>query len=259
MKAKRKSKSSKKLIILSTVLSLVVVIGAGGYFGMKAYDKHQADKIYSVGDTVKIPDFNFKVTKAVFKPVDLPIDQKTVAKYGSIATHENCDALSKASTMEFVGNPTPVPYGPSAYNICFRRNESRDEINRYTSNNKQLNVYYMLTARGNVSTSKVRISLNPDSGRKLNLRVDAFNDTQFFTETAQELVNFLGVETYSAQLTSKYIPYHQSSIGGDINKGLTRTGYTYTDIRNSEHNVDIKVTYYKDGKLNTRIVRVTNP
>ena len=254
---KAKKKNYKKPIIFSTVAILVIaVLGIGGFFGVKVYNKHQEDKIYSVGDTVKFPDFNFKVTKAEFKPVDLPIDQKTVEKYGAITTPENCDALSKTPTMEFVGNPTPVPYGPSAYNICIRRNDSRAEMNKYTANNKQLTVNYVITARNNVSTSRLRITLNADSGRKLNEQVDAFNGTQFFNDTAQEINNFLGVPTYSPEVSTKYIPYHQSDIGGDINKGLTRSGYTYTDIRNSEHNVDIKVTYYKDGKLNTRIVRV---
>ncbi len=255
---KAKKRNSKKLISVSGVAVLIVaILGLGVFFGLKAYDKHQANKIYSVGDTVKLPDFNFKVTKAVFKPVDLPIDQKTVAKYGAITTPENCDALSKAPTMEFVGNPTPVPYGPSAYNICVRRNDSRNEISKYSADNKQLTVNYEVVARNNVSTSRLRITLDVDSGRKLNEQVNAFNGNQFFDGGAQELNDFLGVPTYSPEVTTKYIPYHQSDIGGDIDKGLTRSGYTYTDIRNSEHTVDVKVTYYVGGKLNTRIVRVT--
>lgn len=256
MKAKKRNNRKPITVIVIAVL-VVAILGVGGFFGLKAYDNHQANKIYSVGDTVKLPDFNFKVTKAVFKPVDLPIDQKTVAKYGAISTPENCDTFSKAATMEFVGNPTPVPYGPSAYNICIRRNDSRNEISKYTAANKQLTVNYEITARQNVSTSRLRITLNADSGRKLNEQVNAFNGNQFFTDAAQELNNFLGVPTYSPELSTKYIPYSQSDIGGDINKGLTRSGYTYTDIRNSEHTVDVKVTYYVGGKLNTRIVRIT--
>jgi len=255
---KAKRKNSRKPVVISIIAVLVIlVVGAGSFFGVKAYQKHQADKIYAVGDTIKLPDFDFKVTKAEFKPVDLPIDQKTVAKYGALDKPEDCDTMSKAPTMTFMGSPDPVPYGPSDYNICIRRNDSRKGINEYTADNKQLNVDYTITAKGTVNTDNLKITLIPDSGRKLDEQVNTFNGTQFFTESAQEKTNFGGVMMYTPEIGFKYIPYHQSDIGGDINKGLQRTGYTYTDIRNSEHSVDIKVTYKKDGKDNTRIVRVT--
>lgn len=240
-----------------TAVIAILILCAGGFFGVKAYQKQQENKIYAVGDTIKLPDFDFKVTRAEFKVVDLPIDQKTVAKYGPLDKPEDCDTMSKAPTMTFLGNPNPVPYGPSDYNICIRRNDSRKGINDYIAKNKQLNVDYTITAKGTVSTANLKITLIPDSGRKPDEQVYAFNGTQFFNDSAQEKINWGGVMTYMPEVDIKYIPYHQSDIGGDINKGLQRTGYTYTDIRNSEHSVDVKVTYKKDGKDNTRIVRVT--
>ncbi|MFA5004345.1 MAG: hypothetical protein WC498_03670 [Candidatus Saccharimonadales bacterium] len=254
---KAKKTNSKKPILLSIVVVLVVaILGAGSFFGLKAYEKLQADKIYSTGDTVKFPDFDFQVTKAEFKEVDLPVDEKTVAKYGALDKPEDCEKLSKAPTMTYLGTPEPVPYGPSDFNICIRRNDSRKGINDYSANNQQLVVDYAVTANGNIATSNLKIEFLVDSGRKLDEQVNTFNGTQFFRDGAQEKMEFGGVTMYTPELGHEYIPYYQSEIGGDINKGLSRNGYTYTDIRNSENSVDIKVTYSKDGKEQTRIVRV---
>lgn len=255
---KAKRRNNKKPIIINVVAVVVVIgLGAGGFFGYKAYEKSQEDKIYSAGDVVSFPDFDFKVTKAEFKAVDLPIDQKTIAKYGALDKPEDCEKMSKAPTMEFFGSPEPMPYGPSDFNICIRRNNSRKDINEYSANNKQFVTDYEIVAKSNVSTSTLKIALVVDSGRKLDEQVNTFNGTQFFTETAQEKMTISGVTMYTPELGYKYIPYHQSDIGGDINKGLIRKGYTYTDVRNSENNVDIKVTYKKDGKDQVRIVRVS--
>lgn len=254
---KSKKTNSKKPILFSVIVVLVVaILGVGSFFGLKAYEKQRADKIYSTGDTVKFPDFDFQVTKSEFKEVDLPIDEKTVSKYGVLDKSEDCEKLSKAPTMTFMGSPEPVPYGPSDFNICIRRNDSRKGINEYTANNKQLNVDYQITANNNVSTSDIKISVLADSGRKLDEQVNTFNGTQFFRDGSQEKMEVGGVTMYTPELGYKYIPYFQSEIGGDINKGLTRNGYTYTDIRNSEKNVDIKITYKKDGKDHARIVRI---
>lgn len=244
---------SRKLAII--VVLIVAALGVSGFFSLKAYEKQQEDKIYSTGDTVKFSDFDFKVTKLEFKTVDLPIDEKTVTKYGALDKPENCDKLSKTPTMAFFGTPEPLPHGPSDYNICIRRNDSRKGINDYIANNKQLVVDYQIVANSNIDTSNLKIELMPDSGRKLNEQVNTFNGTQLFKDSAQEKTELGGVTIYTPEVGYKYIPYHQSDIGGDINKGLTRSGYTYTDIRTSENSVDIKVTYKKDGKEQARIVR----
>jgi hypothetical protein len=255
---KNGSKSSNKPIIFTIAAVLILVIFAVvGLFGLKAYEKRQENKIYSVGDTVKFPSFDFKVTKAEFKPVDLPIDDKTTERYGALDKPEDCEKMSKEPTMTFLGNFKPEPYGPSDYNICNRRNDSRDGINKYSASNKQLVVDYQVAAKDTVNTRNLKIVLISDSGRKLDARVDTFNGTQFFTESAQEKTEFGGVIVYSQELKQDYIPYHQSDLGGDINKGLVRKGYTYTDIRNSENSTDIKVTYKLGDKEHTRIIRVT--
>ena len=49
-----------------------------------------------------------------------------------------------------------------------------------------------------------------------------------------------------------YKPYFVSSLGGDINKGLERAGSISADIRKSEENIDLKVTYENQ----VRVIRI---
>lgn len=257
--ANKKKSSIIKWIIIGVA---VVALGVGGFFGYKAYENYLANKIYAPNDNVGFPDFDVKVTKAEFKAVDLPIDKDTVKKYGAIDKKENCDTQSKENTYwkAWSGdlNAPWVKYGPSAYNICIRRNDSRDAITKYSSENKQLVVDYTITAKGNVNAKDVSITLEPDSGRKLDAQVDAFNANQFFELGAQELlapellINAPG-PVYTTEYSQKYVPYHKSDIGGNINKGIVRKGNLYTDIRNSENSVDLKISYHGQ----TRIVRFT--
>lgn len=256
--ANKKKSSIIKWIIISVA---IVALGVGGFFGYKAYENYLATKIYAPNENVGFPDFDFKVTKAEFKAVDLPIDEKTVKKYGAIDKKENCDTQSKENTYwkAWDGdiNAPWVKYGPSAYNICIRRNDSRDAITKYSSENKQLVVDYTITAKNNVNAKDVSIALEPDSGRKLDKQVDAFNANQFFELGAQELISadLLGAPgpVYTDEFSQKYIPYHKSDLGGNINKGIERKGNLYTDIRTSESIVDLKITYHGQ----TRIVRIT--
>lgn len=257
-----KTKKINPLVASIIILLTIAVLGVAGFFGLNAYKKHQEDKIYSIGDVVSLPDFDFKVTKAEFKPVNLPLEKKTVNKYGGLKKQEDCDKKSKSDTYIMVfGTLDWDKYGPSEYNICIRRNNSRDEINTYSSQNKQLVLDYSITAKNSVDTSALTVWIEADSGRQLAKQVDAFNANQFFEGGAQELVEPLGnapAPWYPDELPQEYIPFFKSNLGGDINKGLTRTGYAYTDIRNSEKSVDIKVTYKKDGKNQVRIIRVDN-
>ena len=252
-------KANRKILKISVAIIALVVLIVGGFFGYKLYEKHLEDKIYSANDTISFPDFDFKVTKAEFKPVNLPIDQKTIEKYGALDKQEDCDTFSKENRYNMTGGLGWAKYGPSDYNICNRRNDSRDAINKYSSENKQFVVDYQITAKNDVDTPQVSIWLEADSGRNLAAQVDAFNANQFFEGGAQELVEPIGDAPglwYPDELPQKYIPLFKSELGGDINRGLTRKGYAYTDIRNTENSVDVKVTYKKDGKEQSRIVRV---
>lgn len=257
--AGKKKNSIIKWIVLGVA---IVALGVGGFFGYKAYENYLANKIYAPNENVGFPDFNVKVTKAEFKTVDLPIDDETVKKYGAIDKKENCDAMSKENTYwkAWDGdiNAPWVKYGPSAYNICVRRNDSRDAITKYSSENKQLVVDYTITAKNNVNAKDVSIALEPDSGRKLDAQVDAFNANQFFKLGAQELIpdelNTAPGPVYTSEFKQKYVPFYKSDLGGNINKGIERKGNLYTDIRNSESSVDLKISY----RGQTRIVRITH-
>lgn len=258
--ANRKKNSVIKWIIAAVA---AVVLGVGGYFGYDAYQNYLANKIYAPNESVGFPDFTIKVTKAEFKAVDLPLDKETIKKYGEIDTKENCDTQSKENTYwkAWDGdlNAPWVKYGPSDYNICIRRNDSRDAITKYSSENKQLVVDYTITAKNNVNAKDVSIALEPDSGRKLDAKVDAFNANQFFELGAQHTIpDGLAIgapgPVYTTEHAQNYTPFHKSDLGGNINKGIERKGNLYTDIRNSENSVDLKITYHGQ----TRIVRITH-
>ena len=254
------SKENARITPLKLVLLCLIVAGlsVGGYFGYRYYQDYQAKKVYSADDTVGMRDFNIEITKADFKPVDLPIDKKVIKKHGALDEKEDCNKLSKEATWNYISYRSTgwMNYGPSDFNICIRRNDSRDEINKYSSANKQLAVDYKIVAKENVNTSDLKIELIPDSGRQLNKQVDAFNANQFFSDGAQEISTFAPDapgRVYTDEVPQEYKPYHKSDIGGDINKGLERNGYIYTDIRNSENSVDLKISYNSE----VRIIRIT--
>ena len=148
-----------------------------------------------------------------------------------------------------------VQNGASKRTVCERRNEARNKVKQYINNNRQLTVDYRIVAKNNLDTSKLKVELLPDSGR--NLREEVYIDAILSNEGEGEIISVAGapgpVYDFSVGRSSGYKPYNQSIIGGDINKGLQRTGYIYTDIRNFEKNVDIKITY----KNQTRIVRIS--
>ncbi len=237
-----------------SVICTAILIVAVSCFGYQYYQNYKADKVYSVDETVSFQDFNIKITKSEFKKVDLPIDKREVDKYGGLDKKEDCSKLSdvlrnKGSIEGPISSPARIiPIDPSDRTYCIWRNSSRDDIKKYINENKQLVVDYEIMTKKNVKTSNIKIELIADSGRKLNEQVNAFNDNQFMERNDYD-------ETFKSVFV-KYAPYKESDIGGDINKGLERKGYIYTDIRNSERIIDIKVTY-KNGKIQTRLIRIS--
>lgn len=259
---KKVSKGNTQLLKWVVLTFIIIALCIGGFFGYKIYQEYLENKIYSTNENVGFPDFKINISKAEFKEVDLPLDKEAIAKYGPINNKENCDTQSKDSTYwkAWDGDIAApwVKYGPSAYNICIRRNDSRDAIAKYSSENKQLVVNFTITATSNVEANDISIALEPDSGRKLSEQVNSFNANQFFPYGAQELLPqelLLGAPgpVYTTEKPQKYTPYHLSDLGGNINKGIVRNGNLYTDIRTSESSVDFKVAYHGQ----TRIIRIT--
>ncbi len=248
----RQQRRSKKnpIIIIVSIIAGLVILTSGGVFGLKAYQKHQADKIYSVDQTMHYPGFSVVVTKAEVKPVNLPIKADLVKKYGGLGTPENCDAASKAQKLEWYG-AYRAP-GISDYNLCIRRNNSRQDIKEYSNANHQLVVNYKITASDTVNTKDIKIRLIPDSGRNPTEQVNQFNGNEFMLDRYSEIDGAI-LETNEI---FNYIPYFRSAIGENISKGITRPGYLYTDVRNSEHSADFILTYSHDGTENTCITRM---
>lgn len=251
--SKHQQRGKKKPIIITvSVVAALALLIVGGIFGLKAYNKHQEDKIYSVGETIKYPDFSVTLTKAETKPISLPLKDNLVKQYGGLENNENCDTFSKANTMTYMGTPQALPYGPSDYNLCIRRNDSRKAIKDYSDTNRQLVVDYKITADDSVSTSLIKVKLIPDSGRKLNEQADSLNCNEFIDPSTSD---FGGVRSANTNCY-KYIPYFQSELGSNIGKGLTRSGYLYTDIRSNENTADFILSYFRDGKNSTRTIRI---
>lgn len=256
MSKQQKLNEKRPIIITLTVIVALPLLTVGGILGLKAYYKHQADKIYSVGETMNYRGFNVVVTKVEAKSVRLPLKNDLVQQYGGVDKDENCDTFSKASTMTYLGSPQLVPYGPSDYNLCIRRNNSRKVIKDYSTTNRQLVVDYKITANETVSTTQLKIQLIPDDGRKLNKSDNSFICNEFMQPSISD---FNGTRTSNTDCYDhpfEYNPYFQSKIGENISKGLTRAGYLYTDVNNNENSVDFILTYYRNGVKDTRTVRI---
>lgn len=242
-------KSLLKWILLGVA---VVLLGIGGYFGYKYYQDYQANKVYSVGESVGLPDFEIEITKAEFKPVNLDLNKDYVKKYGDINTKENCDTFSKVKTYDI---QLKADIGPSEYNVCNRRNPIRDSATKYIGNNSQLVIDYTIRSKGNVNSKDIQLSLTPDSGRDVTKESDLYLGG--FQNGATEEFNSVdvlgGITVYQLFGTQRHTSYGTSELNGDINKGLERTGYIYTDVRKSESSVDIKITH----KGETRLVRIS--
>lgn len=254
MKKRGKPNRSRLKFWTVGIIAIVVIVGAG-VFGVIKYHNYQANRIYSVGQSMKYPGFGVTVTKAYFKPVDLPLDNSVLTKYGGLSVKENCDTLSDQATpytaLQQIGinEGSFVAPNPSPRALCVRRNDSRIAINTYTSQNKQINVNYIIKASDTVYTKDIKIQLLPDSGRNLNLPVDQLTGNEF-------MYGNLSNDESGYYVYTKYIPYFQSSLGGNVNSGLTRSDYIYSDVRNTEKSVDFSLSYVLNGKTTTKITRV---
>lgn len=147
--------------------------------------------------------------------------------------------------------------GPSEYNICIRRNDVRDSASKYSNGNPQLVFNYKISSKSIVDSKRIRLSLNPDSDR------DATKDSELYLGGFQK-------DAYEEFTTNSFFPapiyqlfgspayayrtYYENELTRDINKGLERTSYVYTDVRKSENSVDVKLTYNGETRL-VRIIR----
>lgn len=249
------SRSIKWLLIPPILIGLSV----GSYYTYHSYQQNLENKIYSIDETIDFDDFNFSITSAKFDEVDLQLDKKLLAQYG-LEKQENCDNLSNEPnwTVDFHyggGSFWSNRTDPSDKDMCIERNQSRSAILEYLDNNKTLTVSFQLAAKNTVNTDDFKITLMPDSGRNPNKKLfDMNNGPRYSHVKSNETHEGITRSVYEpVEWYPIYRPYGLSGLDGIINKGLSRDGHIGADIRDSEKNVDIKISY-KDA---TRIYRIT--
>lgn len=263
MKKLKKDNNIVSLLKLFIIGFAVIVLGVSGYLGYKSYQNYLANKIYSVDEIVRLSDFKFEITKSEFNDIKLSLDEESVDRFGSTDIKEDCNNWSKEKTWMKAWHNDPeapwIQFGPSEYNVCILRNDSRDEINKYVEDNQNLIIEYKITAINNVKVSDLKIEILPNTGRDLSKEADPFKHNQFFRGAQtineayrDEIFKYLGApgpvmgDVLEGSLYDSYI---QSKLSGDINKGLERTGYVNADIRKSEISVDIKIIYNNETRL----------
>ncbi|MEX2014538.1 MAG: hypothetical protein WD885_01210 [Candidatus Saccharimonadales bacterium] len=238
MKLNKSNFFKNKMMIYFAIILLIAL----SVFSIKEYldYRSQAKKVYFANEIVKLPDFELKINKTELKPVDLPFEENVVKKYGNMDKQENCKMLSDTVgpytdfEQAFIDSGGSLLRNSPLYD-CELRNKARNEIKKYSEEHQQIVIDYVIQAFGNVDTSKLKITLLPDSGRDVEESV--FTDNPFI---------WFG----------SYNPYFQDSLEGNINTGISRTGYVYTDVRKTEKVIDIIVNYEKDGEINTKLVRI---
>ncbi len=83
------TKKSRKRLWAIIIIAVIILVGASIIGAIKYHDS-QANKIYSVGQAMKYPNFEVTLTRTQIKPVNLPLDKDVVTQYGGLITAENC-------------------------------------------------------------------------------------------------------------------------------------------------------------------------
>ena len=250
-----KSSDKQSTIKWTLVGSSIILAGVGIFFGFRLCQDHLVNKVYNRGEIVSFSDFQLDVTKADFRPVELPLNNESVSMYGGLEESENCQEASRdGAWFEIGGQWRQVPGGVSPYVMCEARNGSRDAIKKYSGANMRFDVDYNIIAKNNVDTDSLKFEIIPNSGRDVSAQVNELNSNDFFRNCMREPIMQSGAPgpTYTEGCLHEpttYTPYFKSDIGKDISKGLGRSGRFNTDIRNTEKAVDIKITYKNESRL----------
>lgn len=220
-----KSKGIKSIAWLLLPLALVLVVSGGLY----ANHKHQqsvANKIYSVGDSVGMDGFTFKVTNATTQ--DIPMDLKGI----NLVDRKDCNNLSKSS---------------EAYHDCDWYNWPRRNAQNYLNDFNRATVYYDVKASEVVHANDLSIKIMPASGREIKtVSSNDDNDATF------SFLSQLGQELNGSHNSLEYKASPRSDFGGDVMRGITREGWVGADLKKSEKTYDIVVKY----KNETRTIRI---
>lgn len=241
-----KGKKTIKWLAIPVVLALLV---GGGFFANYKYQQYQNDKIYTVNEKVGLSDFTLEVSSPTYTTPPLNEPQEKIAAFGDINTPEDCSKynyynqppmldINDRSTWNINDDSWEKAHPSGKY--CDWRNDSRKKIQAYTADNKRASIDYRITAKGTVDSKDIQVAVMLDSGR------DVTKSTTEFDYDALLSTNYAPAFNY------RYKSYEASKLGGNINKGITRSQNVAFDVRNNEKTVDLKVTY----KGQTRLVRI---
>lgn len=247
---KSKGKKTIKWLALPVILALLV---SGGLFANYKYQQHLNDKIYSVSEDINFSDFTLAVDNPSFSAVELTVPQDKVSRYGGLDVTEDCSKYPE-------DNDRPANHHNSATGqwvfydedewerdhptkrYCEWRNNSRKDLQAYIADNQRVSIDYTITAKNNVKSDDIQVTVVLDSGRGYK------NPSTMFDHDPLLSTNYAPAFNYSHKT------YSETKLGGDINKGTNRSQNISFDVRNSEKTIDLKVTY----QGNSRIIRIQN-
>lgn len=229
-----KSKGKKTIKWLALPVFLALLVG-GGFYANNKHNEYLASKIYSVGDTIKISTFTFKITDVAWEALPFKTD-------GLDLSTVDCEIIDYRPT--FTNNGTVYsPSNPHRFwgeSACHDYNSYREKAKKYVADyNGRLAISYGVTASDTVHGKDLQITLLPDSGRKVN-----FNAGSGTGDWQYSFMWGLGVKDYIANPASDF--------GGDLSKGLTRKGTVALDLQKTEQVVDVIVKYGGE----TRTIRI---
>jgi len=242
---KTKGKKTIKWLILPVILGLLV---GGGFFAHNKYQDYLNNKIYTVNESVGLSDFTLSVSTPSYTTPELTEPQEKIAAFGDINTPEDCSKYPYLSWQTNGVDITSLSYDENAYEkahpsarFCEWRNDSRKKIQAYIADNKRVSIDYKLTANSTVDSKDIKVAVMLDSGRDANKPASQFDYDPLLSAK------------YAPAFDYTYKPYSETQLGGNINKGITRSQNVSFDVRNAEKTIDLRVTY----KGETRLVRIT--
>lgn len=203
---KAKGARTIKWLLIPVVIALV---GGGVFYAYHNYQQSMKDKVYSAGDVIKLPEFDFTVSKVDFSKI--PLNTKDV----NLDDRKDC---SNDQSHE-----------------CTWYNWPRSNAQNYLNEYYRANIEYSVDAKEPVQGKDLKVSVVPDSGREI-----IFNTG---SESNDDLYSFLWV------LKLDYTANPKSDFGGMVNRGIVRKGSLGVDLKNSEKVFDIVVSYHGETRI----------